>query len=168
MPEVRMDVKQESDTAALAAELQRRVDEVVAATCEAIADSARNRAPVRTGYLRSSIGHDDHEVWAEAPYASYVNYGTRWMHFNPFFSDAVAHEGMATLTAGLAAIFGHMPTPPLTEDEAVFLTGPLKGVPHTFPYTAQGRRDVANYLSRQRNRARLGYGDSKWRPRRHR
>lgn len=163
MPEISVEVKSESDTDQLSADLQRRVDEVVADTCEAIADGAFVRAPRRTGYMASTIDHDDNMVWVGADYASYVNYGTRWMAAQPFFSEAVAVNGTTTLRLGLTSIFGTAPSVPLELDDNVYLTGPLKGVPETWP-----RRDLsaAAILRRQRRRARMGYGDSKFRPRR--
>lgn len=163
MPVVRINVKTESDTDQFTAELQRRVNEVVADTAEAIADGAYLRAPVRTGFLKSSIGHDDESAWANAHYASYVNYGTRWAAAQPFFSEAVAHDGLNTLRLGLTSIFGTPPSLPLAMDDTVYLMGPLRGVPETWPH-----RDLSPQarLRRQRRRLRLGYGDSRYRPNR--
>lgn len=58
---------------------------------------ARALAPVRTGHLKRSIkrtrhGHGDHEVVVGAFYGVYVNYGTRYMAAQPFWSQAVAHQ----------------------------------------------------------------------------
>lgn len=59
-----------------------------------VAAEARRRAPVRTGYLRSSIvnekvdyGH--HRVTVGAHYGAFVEYGTRHMAPRPYFRPAV-------------------------------------------------------------------------------
>ncbi len=56
------------------------------------AEAMRN-APVRTGYLRSTIyAHIKEwvaEVGAEATYASYVELGTRYMSARPFLYPAI-------------------------------------------------------------------------------
>jgi hypothetical protein len=163
MPAVRIQVRSESDTNQLIAELQRRVDDVVADAAEAIADGASMRCPVRTGFLKSTIGSAGSEAWVGAHYASYVNYGTRWIKAQPFFSEAVQKDGMITLTLGLTAIFGARPSIPVGIDEAIYLQGPLKGVPGTWPHHGLSERDR---LRRQRKRARLGYGDRIFNPRR--
>lgn len=60
-----------------------------------IAASARVRAPVDTGFLRSSIGSRSveagktAEVFAGADYAAYVEYGTYKMAAQPFLEPAV-------------------------------------------------------------------------------
>jgi len=56
--------------------------------------SARNRVPVRTGRLRDSIGILGWgDLWirggATAPYAAYVEYGTRFMASRPFWVPPV-------------------------------------------------------------------------------
>lgn len=64
-----------------------------------IAVSARARAPVSTGLLRSSIRTEsisagkEAQVVVDAPYAGFVEFGTYKMGARPFLSPAVAeHE----------------------------------------------------------------------------
>lgn len=69
-------------------ELRRRLGSIVA-------EKARGRAPVRTGRLRESIfarqtGKGTLSVVAGAPYASFVEYGTRRMKARPFLRPAMA------------------------------------------------------------------------------
>ena len=56
--------------------------------------SARNRVPVRTGRLRDSIqilgwGPGWISAGATAPYARFVEWGTRYMRARPFWTPAV-------------------------------------------------------------------------------
>ena len=58
-----------------------------------VADTARNEAPVRTGRLQGSIHSertaDGCRISADAPYAGYVNGGTRRMAARPFMTNAL-------------------------------------------------------------------------------
>jgi len=49
--------------------------------------------PVRTGYLKSTIGSSSTtlamEVYVDAPYAGFVNFGTRFQRAQPYFSGPV-------------------------------------------------------------------------------
>jgi len=60
---------------------------------ECIKDTAQRISPVRTGYLRSTIFTETAEwtvkIGASAPYAAYVEYGTRFMHGRRFLSQAI-------------------------------------------------------------------------------
>ena len=51
------------------------------------------RVPVKTGFLRSTIGKDmtqsQLKLYATAFYAGYVNYGTLWMPPRPFFTGPI-------------------------------------------------------------------------------
>lgn len=66
---------------------------------------ARSMCPVRTGYLRSTIGGEQNDntsytCWAEAEYAQYVEYGTYKMAAQPYFEPAIrAALGEATMVA---------------------------------------------------------------------
>lgn len=56
---------------------------------------ARAKAPVDTGYLRSTIqrerlGERAHRVYVGAHYGIYVNYGTRYQAAQPFWEPAIA------------------------------------------------------------------------------
>ncbi|MCW2898567.1 MAG: hypothetical protein JWO67_832 [Streptosporangiaceae bacterium] len=63
-----------------------------------VADEAQRLAPVRSGTLRDSIhvedGPDGVQVVASAPYAAYVELGTRHMPAEPFMVPAL-HERSA-------------------------------------------------------------------------
>lgn len=76
-----------------------------------IVSDARSRAPVQTGYLRSSISSVSVEsgksanVVVGAPYAAYVEYGTYKMAARPFLTpafEAHAKELGLELMAALA------------------------------------------------------------------
>lgn len=67
--------------------------EEVANIAKALERRARELAPVRTGFLRDSIVAYEvrpgtWHVDARAPYAAYVEYGTRYMHAQPFMTPA--------------------------------------------------------------------------------
>jgi len=75
------------------ASVRVRVQERLQELAEAIKETAQRIAPVRTGYLRSTIFTEAAEwtvkVGASAPYAAYVEFGTRFMHGRRFLSQAV-------------------------------------------------------------------------------
>ena len=67
--------------------------------------TAKQLVPVRTGNLRESIRHERADVehlWlqAEAPYAAYVEYGTRKMTAQPYLEPAI-EQHQAELQAAL-------------------------------------------------------------------
>jgi len=82
-------LKIERIDASMKARVQQRLQELA----ESIKDTAQRIAPIRTGYLRSTIFTEATEwivkVGASAPYAVYVEYGTRFMHGRRFLSQAV-------------------------------------------------------------------------------
>jgi len=56
-------------------------------------EQARNEAPVRTGRLRASIGwmwrlEEGYKIFAEAPYAVYQEFGTRYIQAKMFMTRA--------------------------------------------------------------------------------
>src|SRR5262245_51777736 len=57
-----------------------------------MAEDARAHAPVLTGTLRASIVARRSEVFAQAPYSGYVEYGTRYMDAEPYFFEAADRE----------------------------------------------------------------------------
>jgi HK97 gp10 family phage protein len=76
------------------AAVEANADLAVQQTAEDIVREARARAPVRTGYLRSSIGvvsnwGKEADIGAGAPYAPYVEFGTYKMAAQPFLYPAV-------------------------------------------------------------------------------
>ena len=62
-------------------------------------DTAYALCPVRTGYLLSTIGCADLDFWADADYAQYVEYGTRFMDAQPYFEPALEAAMQAYIQA---------------------------------------------------------------------
>lgn len=82
--------------------MKRQIHEQLANWAAEVKASARQRVPVKTGHLRSSIyakiGEWVAEVGAEASYAMFVELGTRYMRARPFLYPAV-QEGLPRLEA---------------------------------------------------------------------
>jgi len=82
-------LKTEHMNASMKTRVQQRLQELA----ESIKETTQRIAPVRTGYLRSTIFTEAAEwnvtVGASAPYAAYVEFGTRFMHGRRFLSQAV-------------------------------------------------------------------------------
>ncbi|MCW4025334.1 MAG: HK97 gp10 family phage protein [Candidatus Bathyarchaeota archaeon] len=74
-------------------EMQRKVQEQLEAWAEAVKSEAEREAPIRTGYLRSSITVESHnwqmKVGAYAAYAAAVEFGTRNHYPDPFLRPAI-------------------------------------------------------------------------------
>lgn len=77
-----------------------------------IAVEAENNCPVDTGYLRSTVfvtkNGDDVEVGFEAPYASYVEFGTYKMAAQPFLRPALDNAELAALSAVVDSVQANM------------------------------------------------------------
>lgn len=73
-------------------EIQNKIKQVLADGGMKIQTEAQNRAPVRTGTLRASIEYKPNglqvEVVAGVDYASFVEFGTRFMEPQPFLTPA--------------------------------------------------------------------------------
>ena len=73
--------------------MQREVHERLRSWCEDVKSSAGRKVPVKTGRLRGSIysrvGEWVAEVGADAVYALFVEFGTRYMRARPFLFPAV-------------------------------------------------------------------------------
>jgi HK97 gp10 family phage protein len=82
--------------------MQRQVHERLANWAAEVKESAGQRVPVKTGQLRDSIyakiGEWVAEVGAEASYAVFVEFGTRYMRARPFLYPAV-QEALPRLEA---------------------------------------------------------------------
>jgi len=81
--------KMERADASLRESVQQRLTELA----NSIKETAQQLAPARTGYLRSTI-YAQIENWkvrvgAHAPYAAYVEHGTRFMRGRRFLSQAL-------------------------------------------------------------------------------
>lgn len=85
----------------LVAEIEASSRSAPKRVADRIASDARARAPVQTGYLRSSIesasieAGKSAEVYVGAEYGAYVEYGTYKMAARPFLTpafEAHAHE----------------------------------------------------------------------------
>ena len=77
----------------LDAAMQQQVQNCLVDWAEAIKAEAQKLVPVRTGYLRSTIYAKVKEwvaeVGAEAAYALFVEFGTRYMQAHPFLHPAI-------------------------------------------------------------------------------
>lgn len=73
-------------------EIQNKIKQVLADGGMKIQTEAQNRAPVRTGALRASIEYKPNELQVEVvagvDYASFVEFGTRFMEPQPFLTPA--------------------------------------------------------------------------------
>lgn len=81
----------------IARALQPKAMAIVARTALAIEGGAKSRAPVDTGTLRNSIqsspsGTSSWVVTVGADYGIYVEYGTRFMAAQPYFTPAIDAE----------------------------------------------------------------------------
>lgn len=95
---------------ALEAAFPRALDANILAAIETVVnrilDTARRLVPVRTGFLLSTIGAEVFEKWAftiyaRAPYAGYVEWGTFRMYARLFMTHAIEMH-QAELTQELA------------------------------------------------------------------
>ena len=73
--------------------MQRQIHEQLARWAANVKDAAKQLAPVRTGYLRSSL-YAEIQGWtakigAEASYAGFVEFGTRYMQARPYIYPAL-------------------------------------------------------------------------------
>jgi HK97 gp10 family phage protein len=78
----------------LDASIKTRVQQSLQGIAESIRETAQRLTPVRTGYLRSTVFTEALAEWtvkvgAKAPYASYMEYGTRYITGRHFLSNAV-------------------------------------------------------------------------------
>jgi HK97 gp10 family phage protein len=74
--------------------VNRKVDDAISTVGNRMLDTALRLVPVRTGYLRSTIRFERMEKWAFrlfacAPYAPYVEWGTMRMAARLFMTHAV-------------------------------------------------------------------------------
>ena len=70
-------------------------------------EQAKATCPVDTGYLRAHIGYQADlggcEVWSDAPYSAYQEYGTSRMRAQPYFEAALANA-YANIEGSMAAL----------------------------------------------------------------
>lgn len=73
--------------------MQRQVYEQLERWAAGVREHAKSLAPVRTGYLRSSIYAKTQEwvaeIGSEAAYAMFVEFGTRYMQARPYLYSAI-------------------------------------------------------------------------------
>jgi len=73
--------------------MQRHVHEQLASWAANVKALARRTVPVRTGYLRSTIYAKIQgwvaQIGAEATYAMFVEFGTRYMRARPYLAPAI-------------------------------------------------------------------------------
>lgn len=80
----------------LIARLPDAVNQILARTALSIEAEAKQRAPVRTGYLRNSIQASEvsqlaWRIGVGAEYGVFVEMGTRYQGARPFLTPAVEH-----------------------------------------------------------------------------
>jgi HK97 gp10 family phage protein len=73
--------------------IEEKVREKMQEIVDDATEQARSEAPVRTGRLRSSIGwmwrlEEGFTIFAEAPYAAYQEFGTRYIRAKLFMTRA--------------------------------------------------------------------------------
>jgi len=93
--------------------IQEKVDEQLEVGAGIVADQARQLAPFRTEYLRSTIGFERQAplhwiVYAGAYYAGFVEYGTSKMAARPYMRPALALTQptiLALAKLGIAKVF---------------------------------------------------------------
>lgn len=112
MPDIKVSIKvkkkrgPDGDFNDLAARVEAKAPLIAFRSAEKLAMTARIIAPQppghafwgsdyeRTGHLRSTIHRTgtgkEHTVEVGAPYAKFVEYGTRYMSANPFFHQSIA------------------------------------------------------------------------------
>ena len=75
----------------------------------AASNNAKRNAPVDTGNLRGQIGFERSpngksvEVFANAPYSGYVEFGTRYQRAQPYFRPAII-KALSQLNADLTRL----------------------------------------------------------------
>jgi HK97 gp10 family phage protein len=79
----------------LAAKVEINAQQLAANYAKNVVQFAEVKAPVRTGRLKKSIGSQEitptsYAMYVGAYYGVYVNYGTRYMHAQPFWEPALA------------------------------------------------------------------------------
>lgn len=78
---------------------------------EMFEEQAKATCPVDTGYLRAHIGYQSDsggcEIWSDAPYSAYQEYGTSKMRAQPYFEAALvnAYSQIEGSMSALAAEF---------------------------------------------------------------
>jgi HK97 gp10 family phage protein len=92
--------------------VNRRAEAWLTSSADVATNAARRQAPVRTGRLRNSIvslplerrdGRMKAGVWAQAPYALWVEIGTRRMRSQPYLGPA-----LETVRDAAAALVGQI------------------------------------------------------------
>lgn len=86
------------------ANMVAQADAATAKAAHDIVAGAMRRAPIDTGFLRSSIqamqiGRAHWRVTVGAEYGVYVEYGTRFMGAQPYFFPAIAEASPAFIAA---------------------------------------------------------------------
>ena len=70
-------------------EVKRAVDQKINNIYEKAAQYAKATVPVDTGVLRDSIGFTTNSLYANAPYASYVEFGSADRQAQPFLMPSI-------------------------------------------------------------------------------
>ena len=92
------------DISSLVQKITDRLPQAIMAGAEAVADTARGMCPVDTGTLKGSIdvsgNGNSAEVFAEADYAVYVEFGTYKMAAQPFLAPALTSTDVISAISG--------------------------------------------------------------------
>jgi HK97 gp10 family phage protein len=99
----------------LVTEIEPASDRAANGWATEIARRAQDIVPVRTGNLRDSIhvernGYADYAVVASAPYAGFVEFGTRYMAAEPYLGPAAADVDAAYVFGFFNPLLGDITT----------------------------------------------------------
>jgi HK97 gp10 family phage protein len=76
--------------------MQKSFSDITNQYANTILQEMRSIVPVKTGYLKSTIGSSNAanalQLFVTASYAGYINYGTRRMRARPFFTGPVERQ----------------------------------------------------------------------------
>jgi HK97 gp10 family phage protein len=80
----------------LVPEMEKSFNEITTQYANSILQEMRSIVPVKTGYLKSTIGGgtstNKMELYVTASYAGYINYGTSRIRARPFFTGPVEKQ----------------------------------------------------------------------------
>lgn len=80
----------------LVPEMEKAFTNITSQYSNDILQEMRSIVPVKTGYLKSTIGggvsSTTMQLYVTAPYAGFINYGTRRMKARPFFTGPVERQ----------------------------------------------------------------------------
>lgn len=88
-----MSVEYNSNSRSVKRNINDKLEDLISETNDKIVDEAKSNAPVVSGRLRDSIRKEgdglESDVVVGAPYAVYVEFGTRYQEAQRFLRDAI-------------------------------------------------------------------------------